>query len=79
MAYLQTDEELLANTLKIKGLLVKKIRTAFNIYFDLSKQQKDKNVLNDKNQIKQRILCYNVLKNLDFVLTITFYYLYLHK
>ena len=44
LAYLQTDEELLANTLKIKGLLVKKFRTAFNIYFDLSKQQKDKNV-----------------------------------
>lgn len=31
LAYLQTDEELLANTLKIKGLLVKKFRTAFNI------------------------------------------------
>ena len=26
-----TDEELFANTLKIKGLLVKKIRKAFNI------------------------------------------------
>lgn len=32
MAYLQTDEELFANTPKIKGLLVKKIRTAFIIY-----------------------------------------------
>ncbi len=44
LAYLQTDEELFVKTPKIKGLLVKKIRTAFNIYFDLSKQQKDKNV-----------------------------------
>lgn len=44
LAYLQTDEELLTNTLKIKGLLVKKIRIAFDIYSDCSKQRKDKNV-----------------------------------
>ena len=44
LAYLQTDEELFVNTLKIKRLFVKKFRTAFNIYFDLLKQWKDKNV-----------------------------------
>lgn len=44
LAYLQTDEELFVNTPKIRRLLVKKFRTAFNIYFDLSKQWKDKNV-----------------------------------
>lgn len=37
------------------------------------------NVQDDKNEMKKQLLCYNVLKNLDFVLTITFYYLYLHK
>lgn len=44
LAYLQTDEELFVNTPKIRRLLVKKFRTAFNIYFELSKQQKDKNI-----------------------------------
>lgn len=44
LAYLQTDEELFVNTPKIRRLLVKKIHTPFNIYFDLSKQWKDKNV-----------------------------------
>lgn len=32
LAYLQLDEEWFANTPKIKELLVKKIRKAFNIY-----------------------------------------------
>ncbi len=44
LAYLQLDEELFANMPKIKELLVKKIRIALSIYFDLSKQWKDKNV-----------------------------------
>lgn len=44
MAYLQLDEELFINTLKIKRLLVKKIRIALRIYYDSSKQWKDKNV-----------------------------------
>lgn len=79
LAYLPSDEELFANTPKIKGLLVKKIRTADRIFYHPSKRQSDRNVQNDKNEIKERSLCYNVLKNLDFVLTITFYYLYLHK
>ena len=34
LAYFQTNEELFANTPKIKRLLVKKIRIAFNIYSD---------------------------------------------
>lgn len=79
LAYLPSNEELFANTLKIKGLLVKKIRTAISIFFHPLKHQRDRNVQNDKNEIKEQSLCYNVLKNLDFVLTITFYYLYLHK
>ena len=44
LAYLQTDEELFANTPKIRRLLVKKIRIALSIYSDSSKQWKDKNV-----------------------------------
>lgn len=44
LAYLQLDEELFINTLKIKRLLVKKIRIALRIYYDSSKQWKDKNV-----------------------------------
>ena len=44
LAYLQLDEEWFANMPKIRRLLVKKIRIALRIYYDSSKQWKDKNV-----------------------------------
>ncbi len=79
MAYLQSDEELFEKTLKIKGLLVKKIHAAIYIFSNPSILLSDRNVRNDKNEIKERSVCCNVLKNFDFVLTITYNYLYLHK
>lgn len=79
MAYLQTDEELSAKTPEIKRLLVKKIHTAIYIFSNPSILLSDRNVQNDKNEIKERSVCCNVLKNFDFVLTITYNYLYLHK
>ena len=55
LAYLPSNEELFANTPKIKGLSVKKIRTAFSIFYLPSKRQSEKNVQNDKNEIKRTV------------------------